>query len=272
MSRRSYRVKFPSSAGLQLAGIVDRPDDDDPHPVLIFSHCFTCNKDLKSTVRISRAMAELGIAVLRFDMTGLGGSEGDFSTTSFTSNLADLRSAIAFASGDIGSVTGLMGHSFGGAASLAIASDPPPDTSLGAVITLAAPSDTTHLAQLLAKMNPAIEADGVGQVVIGGFKYMIRREMLDDFRSHDLPKMISRIRVPALLLHSPDDETVGYEQALRIMSLLQASPDLSDGTASASDVPASLLSLHGGDHLVSDQRDIEYVAGAVASFLHRYAG
>lgn len=266
MTRKSYRVKFAGGDGTtQLAGIVDRPDnsiagDQDVCPVVVFSHCFTCNKDLKSTVRISRAMSELGIAVLRFDMTGTGGSDGDFSQTNFSTNLADLDAAIDFATNEIGPVTGLMGHSFGGAASLATATN---RTSIKALITLAAPSDTGHLADLLAKMNPAIQSDGVGDVRIGGIKWTIRRQMLEDFRQHDLPKLTGDVGCPTLVMHSPSDATVRYDHALRIMSLLQSSPQQSN--------PVSLLTLHGADHLLSDPADIQYVAQSAAAFLHRHA-
>ena len=260
MPRKSYRVKFAGGDGsTQLAGIVDRPDDQPDGPVVVFSHCFTCNKDLKSTVRISRAMSDLGIAVLRFDMTGAGGSEGDFSQTNFTTNLADLAAAIDFASREIGSVTGLMGHSFGGAASLATAADD--RFSIKALLTLAAPSDTVHLANLLEKMNPAIQSEGVGDVRIGGIKWTIRRQMLEDFRQHDLPNLVSKVRCPTLLMHSPVDATVGYDHALRIMSLLQSSPQQAN--------PASLLTLHEADHLLAEPSDIKYVAQIAAAFLHR---
>lgn len=261
MSRKSYRVKFPGGdRETQLAGIVDRPDDASPGgPVVVFSHCFTCNKDLKSTVRIARAMCDRGIAVLRFDMTGLGNSEGDFSRSSFSTNLADLSAAIDFAGSDLGPVTGLMGHSFGGAASLATAAKM--GTSIDAVVTLAAPSDTVHLADLLSKMQPAIQSDGAGTVTIGGMKWQIRREMLDDFRSHDLPKLITQITSPVLLLHSPTDKTVVFDHALRIMSTLQLSPH---------EAPVSLLSLQQADHLLSDPSDIDFVSDTAAAFFHRY--
>ncbi|QDT04536.1 Alpha/beta hydrolase family protein [Rubripirellula lacrimiformis] len=276
--------------------------------VVVFSHCFTCNKDLKAIVRISRALASEGIAMLRYDMTGLGGSEGDFSHTSFTTNLADLASAIRFANAELGTVTGLIGHSFGGAASLAIAgataavssSDAEDrvvasadwqqsdwqqehwrlgDWSPRAVVALAAPSDTGHLAVLLSRMNPAIQSDGMGTVSIGGRVWMIRREMLDDFRSHDLPSMISRIDCPTLLVHSPSDSTVGYDHAVRILGLIQSSPHQKtsgkrDGKSSGSVSPSSpsLLTLDGADHLMtSDARDLVYVSSSVASFLARYA-
>lgn len=264
----SYRVKFDGSEGFALAGIVDRPAGVDftGMPVVVFSHCFTCNKDLKAIVRISRAIASHGISVLRFDMTGLGGSEGDFSHTNFTTNLADLRAAIKFASGELGPVTALMGHSFGGAASLAIAGETSGTSiALRAVVSLAAPSDTVHLAKLLSTMNPAIDRDGVGVVSIGGRSWTIRREMLADFRTHDLTGLISRIECPTLLFHSPVDQTVGLDHAIRIMGLIQSSPQ----TAAPA---ASLITLAGADHLlVRDAADLDLVADSAAAFLLRYA-
>lgn len=265
MARTSYRVRFAGGLGAELAGIIDRPDDVESPPVAVFSHCFTCNKDLKAIVRISRGLAEFGIAVLRFDMTGLGGSAGDFSRTSFTTNMADLRAAVDFASQELGPVTALIGHSFGGAAALAVAgSDQPIEAQPRAVVTLAAPSDTQHLAWLLAKLDPQIEQLGLGTVSIGGREWQIRREMLEDFRTHDLPNMISRISAATLLMHSPVDATVSYDHAIRIMGLIQSSPHTS--------TPVSLVSLDAADHLLTESTaDIEYVTATVAAFLNRYA-
>ncbi len=268
MPRRSYRVQFPGGCGHELAGIVDRPDHRHTFPVAVFSHCFTCNKDLKAIVRISRALADLGIGVLRFDMTGLGGSRGDFSHTSFSTNVADIKSAMRFASKELGPVTALVGLSFGGAASLAIAGNqglpggvhgPAP-----AVVTLATPSDTVHLALLLSTMDPQIESQGIGSVTIGGRNWSIRREMLEDFRRYDLPAAISRVKSPTLLFHSPADATVGFDHAIRIMGLIQTSP--SGGG------PVSLITLDGADHLLSQrQEDIDFVTATTAAFINRYA-
>ena len=256
MSRKSYRVTFAGSLGFPLAGIVDRPDPQPRGgPVLVLSHCFTCNKDLKAIVRISRGLAVHGISVLRFDMTGLGGSGGDFSQTSFTSNVNDLKTAIEFASAELGPVTGLMGHSFGGAASMFVAGSEI-QSQPAAVITLAAPSDTVHLAKLLDAMNPAIETDGVGDVTIGGYTWTIRKSMTEDFRSHDLPANIAKIKVPALIFQSPDDKTVHYDHAIRIAGLI---PGL-----------ASIVTLPGANHLLTDQADIDVVTNMSAAFLHRY--
>ncbi|QDT09245.1 Alpha/beta hydrolase family protein [Planctomycetes bacterium K23_9] len=267
-----------------LAGIIDRPENSsaanspanlpvdhrpsgevENWPVVVFSHCFTCNKDLKSTVRIARALADRGIAVLRFDMTGLGGSQGDFSQSNFSTNLADLSAAIRFATDELGPVGGLLGHSFGGAASLAIASQASSDglQPIRAVVSLAAPSDTTHLADLLSSMNPAIQREGFGKVTIGGLEWTIRREMLDDFRNHDLPKRISEINCPVLLLHSPVDKTVRFDHALRIMSLINSSSSL--------EASVSLASLSEADHLLAgNPADIQYVASLASAFFRRF--
>lgn len=281
--RRSYRVRFEGGSGFALAGIVDRPTlegDDDvttarlPYPVAVFSHCFTCNKDLKAITRISRYLAESGMAVLRFDMTGLGGSDGDFSDTSFSTNLADLAAAIRFADNSLGTVTALIGHSFGGAASLAIAAGMPlrhgsPPLlddlrhKLAAVISIAAPSDTKHLADLLQRMNPAIQSDGMGDVTIGGFTWSIRREMLEDFRAYALPDYLNRVRSRVLSFHSPVDQTLGYDHALRIASLVEDEHGLPG---------CSLITLSGADHLLAKHAaDADYVAQVSACFLRRYA-
>lgn len=287
MPRKSYRVKFDGGSpgqggtGAALAGIIDRPDPDalallagQPSapersvPVAVFSHCFTCNKDLKAIVRIARGMAEAGIAVLRFDMTGLGGSEGEFSKTDFTTNIADLKAAIEFAADEIGPVTALVGHSFGGAASLAVAGEmAASDTHPAAVVSLAAPSDTTHLATLLESMAPTLTTTGTGSVSIGGRSWSVRREMVEDFRRHDLPALIAKIRSKTLIFHSPVDRTVSFDHAIRILGLIQSSGQ-SDRDAAA----ASLVTLAGADHLlVENAADIELVTSMSSAFLLRYA-
>ncbi len=164
--RSSYRVAFEGGSGRHwLASWIGLPQNL-PRPAFRWSFLATAlpaTKDLKAIVRVARAMAESGVVVLRYDMTGLGGSSGDFSQTNFTTNLADLRAAIEFAASELGPVTGLLGHSFGGAAALAIAgqSDDLPNpslSSLAAVATLAAPSDTQHLAALMEFRNPLLHA------------------------------------------------------------------------------------------------------------------
>ncbi len=266
-------MRFDGGNGFPLAGIVDQATECDPPPLAVFAHCFTCNKDLKAIVRISRFLAEHGVTVLRFDMTGLGGSEGDFSETNFTTNLADLRAAGRFADAEWAPPSALIGMSFGGAASLATAARPQlADEScwrkLAAVATLAAPSDTQHLAELMVRSNPQIAEAGIGEVTIGGRPWKITAQMLEDFRRHRLPALIPQVAVPLLICHSPRDTTVGYDQALRILQLAGT-----PSTTRSDPPPASLLTLDQADHLLStDPRDLSYVAESIAAFIHRYAG
>ncbi|MDG2224322.1 MAG: alpha/beta fold hydrolase [Rubripirellula sp.] len=263
MARSSYRVRFTGGSGHELAGIIDRPDDRFDAPALVFSHCFTCSKDLKAIARISRGLAETGIAVLRYDMTGLGNSRGKFSQTNFSTNLADLTTAVEHARTHFEGSISLLGHSFGGAVSMAYAGSPLGQPQVSALITLAAPSDTQHLASLLAKMDPAIETTGSGTVTIGGMPWQIQRQMLDDFRRQELTAMIPKIRAATLLLHSPVDETLSYDHALRIMGLIQQSPE--------TEAPVSLVTLPGSDHLLAtNPADIDFVVEIVAAFIKRH--
>lgn len=256
--RKSYRVEIPGSLGFPLAGIIDRPDNDAANPVLLFTHCFTCNKDLKAIVRISRLLADHGVAVLRYDLTGLGGSGGQFSETNFETNVADLICAARFAVSEIGPPSFLLGHSLGGAASMAAAAEWPAELpSLRGLSTLAAPSDTVHLANLLVFMDPKVESEGRGRVNIGGRNWDTTTQLIQNLRTYDLPRRISQLTVPLMIFHSPVDETVGYENAIRIMSL-------------ASGADSSLVTLPGADHLlVKDNSDIHYVARILAAWIHR---
>lgn len=210
MVRTTQRVHFVGHSENLLAGIVELPTGS-PQGFLLFSHCFTCNKDLKAIVRISRGLADKGWGVLRYDFSGLGNSQGDFSGTNFTTNREDLRTAANFLAREYQPPTFLIGHSFGGAASLSMAMELP---SVRGVIAVAAPSDTHHLANLLEKMNPGIVSQGEGSVFIGGRNHWIRRQMLDDFLAHDLKSTVRQISKPILAFHSPSDETVGFENAL----------------------------------------------------------
>ncbi len=261
MIRRSERVAFKNERGSELAGIVDWPAHD-PQAAVLFTHCFTCNKDLKAIVRISRGLAEAGFLVLRYDLTGLGGSQGDFSQTNFTSNRDDLLAAHQFMSQRFAAPDFLIGHSFGGACSLSLIEEIP---SARGVVTLAAPSDTGHLADILERMDPNIAREGTGVVGIGGKSYTIHASMLDDFRSFNLPAKLRQVTKPALLFHSPVDETLGFEHVLRLFALLtQRGGDDPDPS------PASLICLPGADHLlVRNPADLEYITASIAAWFQR---
>ncbi len=257
----SVRVKFAGGNGHDLGGIVDSPNDA-PLCSGLFTHCFTCNKDLRAIVRISRGLAAEGLRTLRYDLTGLGNSAGDFSLTNFTSNRADLRAASDFLRAEYAPASYLIGHSFGGACSLSMAEE---IDSVKAVVSLASPSDTHHLADLLSNMDPDIPVAGVGKVTIGGRDYTIRKQMLDDFRQHDLPATLSAMSKPVLLLHSPVDQTLGFEHVMRLYGMLTQS-------SANPPPPVSLISLPGADHLlINNPDDLVFVTKVTAAWLTRYA-
>lgn len=260
--RPSQRVTFDSGLGHRLSGIVDLPLED-PKAFAVFTHCFTCTKDLKLIVRISRGLAEHGFGILRYDSTGLGNSDGEFSQSNFTSNQSDLRAAVQWMSEHFSSPLFLIGHSFGGATSLSIAQELP---SVLAVASLAAPSDTAHLASHLERMNPEISRQGSGEVVIGGTRHLVSRQMLDDFRSFDLPASLRQLSKPVLLFHSPEDETLGFEHAQRLYQLL---------TSRKTDDPApcatSLICLDGADHLLTrNPSDLSMIVRFLAAWFDHY--
>ncbi len=264
--RHSHRVRFPGHGGNTLTGILEVPVEE-VRAWMIFSHCFTCNKDLKAIVRIARGLAERGWGILRYDFAGLGGSEGTFADTNFSTNCEDLRCAVEFLSGTYHPPRFLFGLSFGGAASLAMADKLP---SIAGVITLAAPSDTSHLADLLSSMNPCIESEGTGTVSIGGLTHTLSKQMLDDFRSHDLPTRIRELCKPLLAFHSPEDETVSYRHALALAGL--AVPDSEQrGPAKSGLYPRSLITLPGSNHLLTNsERDTPFVVGVMDAWCRRF--
>ena len=259
--RKSHRVEFSGGRG-KLAGILEIPQDE-IHGWMLFSHCFTCNKDLKAIVRIARGLADCGWGVLRYDFSGLGGSDGIFAESNFSTNCEDLASAASFLSSEYHSPRFLIGHSFGGAASMAMADQIP---SVAGVIALAAPSDTYHLADLLMKMDPAIASSGLGSVVIGGQKLDIQKQMVEDFRKHDLRKIVENLRKALLVFHSPEDETVAFYHAIR-----NSGYDHASGAGYVpSTIPRSLVALPGSNHLLTNsERDIPMIVAIASAWCTR---
>ena len=187
----SQRVYFSNPRGQRLAGIIDLPGEQ-PSGIALFSHCFTCTKDLKAIVRVSRGLSRHGIAVLRFDFRGLGDSHGVFAESNFETNLEDIQSAVQWLGENYSPPQLLIGHSLGGAAMMASVAAIPSAKSL---VTLAAPSDTKHLAEFLAKSNPQIEATGSGEVVIGGRSHQITTQLLASLRQQEM-QVISVTQLP----------------------------------------------------------------------------
>ena len=252
MTRKSHRVTFPNHAGDPLVGVLDTCDR--PRYYAIFSHCFTCSKDLKAIVRISRRLAEHGIGVLRFDFTGLGDSHGVFADSNFETNQQDILSAVDWLVANYEGPEILIGHSLGGTALMASTHSIP---SARALATLASPSNTHHLVDTLLRLNPSIEVDGQGEVVIGGRTHLVKTQLLDSLRRQDMRTHIESIKIPHLVLHSPTDETLSYSHAENMFEWTGG--------------PKAFVTLPGSDHLLVNQpEDVGYVADLIAVWAKRF--
>jgi putative redox protein len=249
------RLKFPGAFGDELVGRLELPDPEGSEPAAyaLFAHCFTCSKDLKAAGWISRALVERGIAVFRFDFTGIGESEGDFADTDFSSNLDDLEAAADFLRREHRAPQILVGHSLGGAAVLAAAER---ITEARAVATIGAPSDTDHLRDTLIRQAPELEEKEEAEVTLGGRKFRIRQKLLQDLSQGSLTRAIGELGRPLLIFHSPVDEIVGIDHARRIYE--------------AAKHPKSFVSLDDADHLLTDPRDARYVGQVLAAWAGRY--
>ncbi len=246
------RFQFTGEGGHQLAAALDMPERE-PRAYALFAHCFTCGKDVLAAKRISAALAADGIAVLRFDFTGLGSSEGDFANSTFSSNVADLvRAADHLRKTGKGPAI-LIGHSLGGAAILAAAAQIP---DAKAVVTVAAPSDPTHVTGLFKDRIEDIRKAGDVEVSLAGRPFHIKREFLDDIAEHPLMAHVANLHKALLVMHSPTDDTVGIDNATRIFV--------------AAKHPKSFVSLADADHLLTQRRDAAYVAGVIAAWAERY--
>jgi putative redox protein len=246
------KINFPGSQGADLAARLDLPLGR-PRAFALFAHCFTCSKESLAAVRISAALAERGIATLRFDFTGLGGSGGDFASTSFSSNVDDLVRAADWLRQNHEAPRILVGHSLGGAAVLAAASKVPESV---AVATLGAPYQPGHVRHLLENAVPEIEARGEAEVSLGNRKFRIRRQFLDDIAALDSGDAIGNLRKALLVMHSPRDEVVGVDNAASIFV--------------AAKHPKSFVSLDSADHLLTKRADAEYVGAVLAAWASRY--
>src|SRR5215472_655366 len=212
MGRSSQAVSFPSAAGHALAARFDTPSET-PRAYALFAHCFTCSKESKTATFISEALTDAGIAVLRFDFTGLGGSEGDFGNTDFSSNVEDIVAATAWLAREHVAPAILVGHSLGGAAVLAAAGRVPQAV---AVATINAPSDPAHVLGLLGAARAEIDARGEAEVELGGRKFRIRREFLEDAAAQKLATAIGKLERALMVFHAPRDTVVGIDHASRI--------------------------------------------------------
>ncbi|MEA2918188.1 MAG: hypothetical protein QOJ15_10269 [Bradyrhizobium sp.] len=246
------RFQFTSSEGHQLAASLDLPERE-PLAYALFAHCFTCGKDVLAAKRIAVALAAKGIAVLRFDFTGLGSSEGEFANSTFSSNVADLVRAADHLRKVRKAPAILIGHSLGGAAILAAAGQIP---DAKAVVAIAAPSDPAHVTGLFKDRIEDIRKHGKVEVSLAGRPFHIKREFLDDIAEHGLIAHVANLHKALLIMHSPTDDTVGIDNATRLFV--------------AAKHPKSFVSLAGADHLLTGKSDAAYVAGVIAAWAERY--
>ena len=247
------KLYFKNRDGLDLSAQLDLPSDGKPVAYALFAHCFTCSKNLKAISYISRSLVAEGIAILRFDFTGLGESEGDFSDTNFSSNKDDLISAAEFLGKEYEPPKILIGHSLGGAAVL-LAAERIPSTKAVAVIN--APSEPTHLIIHLESKREEIEEKGEAEISIAGRTFKIKKQLLEDLEQNHMEGKIRNLRKPLLILHSPTDNVVGIDNATRIFINAKH--------------PKSFVSLDKADHLLSDQSDSLYAGSLIATWVKKY--
>ncbi len=254
MTITSEKLSFTGADGQELAARFDNPQGR-THAVALFAHCFTCTKDIFAASRIAAGLASRGIAVLRFDFTGLGHSEGEFANTNFSSNVDDLVAAADHLRSHSEAPKIIIGHSLGGAAVLAAAGRIPEAV---AVATIGAPADPGHVRHLFQAARPEIEAKGEAEVLLAGRSFTIKKQFLEDIEATRLEEAIGGLRKALLVFHAPRDATVGIENAGRIFA--------------AAKHPKSFVSLDDADHLLTRREDATYVAEVLAGWAGRYLG
>jgi len=247
------KITFQNQDGENLSARLELPANQLPHTYALFAHCFTCSKNLSAVRHICRALNMEGIAVLRFDFTGLGESEGDFADTNFSSNIGDIILAADYLKTNHAAPSILIGHSLGGAAVLAAARQL---DSVKAVATIGSPFEPAHVSHIFGANIQKIESEGHAQVNIGGRPFQIKKQFLDDIKEEKQAENIRHLRKVLLISHSPQDRTVEVENAAKIYKTAMH--------------PKSFVSLDGADHLLSRKEDSLYVGDIIATWAKRY--
>ena len=249
---QNKKVTFNNDDGHALSGLMALPESA-PRAYALFAHCFTCSKNLKAATNIARALTDSGIAVLRFDFTGLGQSEGAFEDTNFSSNVGDLLAAVRFLEEHYAPPQVLVGHSLGGTAILQAAADVP---SAVAVATIGSPSDPDHVRHLFSGAERALRDEGLAEVNLGGRPFTIKRQFLDDLERHELPTAVRSLRKALLIMHAPLDDIVEIDNASELFVRAMH--------------PKSFISLDKADHLLSREEDSLYAGHVLAAWASRY--
>ncbi len=246
------RITFQGHAGHSLAARLDLPEGT-ARGSAVFAHCFTCSKDIPAARRIAERLAAQGIAVLRFDFTGLGHSEGEFANTHFSSNVADLVCAADYLAQRDMPPQILIGHSLGGAAVIKAAAQ---IAGLRAVATIGAPFDPAHVSNNFGPKLDEIKENGAASVTLAGRDFTIRKAFLEDIASASLTTTLANLDAALLVMHAPRDAIVGIENAGEIFQ--------------AARHPKSFVTLDCADHLITKEVDAAYAADIIATWSARY--
>jgi putative redox protein len=250
---KTRKIFFQNAEGGKLAARIDFPLDGKVKAFALFAHCFTCNQNFNAIRNINNALTLHGIAVMRFDFTGLGESEGDFADTNFSSNVEDLVQAAAFLESHYEAPKLLVGHSLGGAAVLLAANRIP---SVQAVATIGAPSEPMHVSRHFGGKIGEIRQSGIAEVELGGRPFTIKKQFLDDLEGTRVKEIVQGFGKALLILHSPQDTVVGIQNAADLYGYARH--------------PKSFLSLDGADHLLSRKEDSLYAGTMICQWASRY--
>lgn len=248
---KTISFDLENDRGYILSAMLEMPADEKPRAFGIFSNCFTCEKEFFAPKRVSRALAERGIAMVRFDFTGLGKSGGDFSDTNFTTNILDIKSIADKIRADFGQdVSLLVGHSFGGAASLGFAHDRP---SVRAVATLGSPKDPRHVMRHFEDNAQILMKDGKVEITVAGRKYILKKQFTEDVKSHDIEQKTRDLNAALFVFHDPKDEMVTYQNAIDIYDR---------GSAEK-----YLVTIEDSGHMLPNLKDAQYMANILANWM-----
>jgi uncharacterized OsmC-like protein/alpha-beta hydrolase superfamily lysophospholipase len=250
---RIEKIKFNNQEGQELSARIYHPLEKKPKFWVLFAHCFTCSQNFKAVSNISNTLCNQGIAVMSFDFTGLGSSEGDFEDTNFSSNVQDLVLAAKFMEDNYEAPSLVIGHSLGGAAAILAANRL---DSVKAIVTIGSPADPEHVRHLFEDSAEKISSQGKAKVNIGGRSFTIKQQFMEDLSNQQLTEILSKMRKSILILHSPQDRIVHVDNAAKLYQ--------------SAHHPKSFISLDGADHLLTKQEDSAYAADLIASWATRY--
>jgi alpha/beta superfamily hydrolase len=252
MTPVAERVRFPSTSGPALGGMIDLPEGE-VRGWGVFAHGFTLGKDSPAASRICKQLASEGVGMLRFDNLGLGDSEGDWGDGSFSNKVSDTVRAVEFMNASGREVRLLVGHSFGGSAVIAAAHE---CATVAAVASVGAPYDPAHVEHNYDALCHRIDAEGEAPFLIGGKALTLKRHFIEDVRNADLHERIRTLRRALLVMHSPTDNTVGIANASEIFR--------------AARHPRSFVSLEGADHLLTGKNQAARAARIISAWTDPY--